>query len=166
MFRHKSSRKTKDRPTASARARRVGSSTVGPRPPVATTRSARARASRAAARISGISSGTTVIRCTGSPTSRSALARNTALVLRVSPRTSSVPMFRTSVRYIRTPPLPVDKRGLAVHQHPDGQCGGLHRQLHLVGHHLLGTGLVLGRRLDVEQQLHRARRRVGLHPGP
>ncbi len=83
-------------PMAAATASRVRSSGVGPRPPVDTTRSTAASASRKAAVTSARSSGTATMRRTLTPWSESARASSPPFVSRVSPAVSSLPTASSS----------------------------------------------------------------------
>jgi hypothetical protein len=81
---------------AAASASRVRWSGVGPRPPVATTRSTDPSASRKAAVTRARSSGTARIRCTSTPEPANARASSPPFVSRVSPVVSSLPTTRSS----------------------------------------------------------------------
>jgi hypothetical protein len=83
-------------PTAAARASRVRSSGVGPRPPVATTRSTAPSASVNVLPTRVRSSGRATIRRTTTPCSDSERASSPPFVSRVSPAVSSLPTATSS----------------------------------------------------------------------
>src|SRR5918994_4178827 len=90
--------RTRATPATSARASRVTSSWVGPRPPVRMTASARPRASRMASAIREVLSPTTVWRRQSQPTSARRWPIQAALVLTIWPSSSSVPTPMISQR--------------------------------------------------------------------
>src|SRR5512133_524705 len=90
--------RTRATPATSARASRVTSSWVGPRPPVRRTASARPRASRMASAMRSVLSPTTVWRRQSQPTSARRWPIQAALVLTIWPSSSSVPTPMISQR--------------------------------------------------------------------
>src|SRR5918996_2967669 len=99
--------RTRATPATAARASRVTSSWVGPRPPVRMTASARPSASRMVPAMRWVLSPTTVWRRQSQPTSARRWPIQAALVLTIWPSSSSVP---TPMISQRTPaPLPMDR---------------------------------------------------------
>src|SRR5215218_7150343 len=90
--------RTRDTPATSARASRVTSSWVGPRPPVRITASARPSASRMVPAMRSVLSPTTVWRRQSQPTSARRWPIQAALVLTIWPSSSSVPTPMISQR--------------------------------------------------------------------
>ena len=87
---------TSSTPHTAAKHSRVGSSRVGPRPPVTRARSARGAISSIAARMSARRSPTVVCRTTSKPSNWSCSERNAAFVSAMRPAINSLPIESTS----------------------------------------------------------------------